>query len=396
MKNIEYISGLIYKEITGNASREDKKNLMEWRNRSVFNEELYQEILSEQEIAASFQVYENIDKEKAYRKIIGKKTSIRKIVPVWSRYAAVLLLGLIVSVVFYYTNRDKSIENQSAINSSEELNPYLITSERVNPYLITSKGEKYDLKDSASVEIEEEGLVIENRNETLNYNQDITGEEKREISYHTLVVPRGEEYKLYLADGTAIWLNSESSLSYPEVFNGQEREVNLKGEAYFEVAHDENKPFIVVSDKQKVQVYGTSFNVKDYNDDELAQTTLVEGSVKVTAANTGKSSFIKPSEQAVLEQNNLNIRKVDVDQYVSWKDGIFICKKERLEDIMKNISRWYNVEILFSDQEARDYHFTVYFDKTKGIDYVITQFNATNKVNIKLLESTLTISAKEG
>ena len=167
----------------------------------------------------------------------------------------------------------------------------------------------------------------------------------KSLVYNTATTPRGGQYQFVLADGTKVWLNSASSIKYPVQFIGNERKVELTGEAYFEVAHNARKPFRVVSNGQTVEVLGTHFNVNAYSDEGEVKTTLLEGSVKVSSQNV--NSIIKPGEQAQFNNGKINIKNVDVDEVVAWKNGFFYFEDNNIQEVMRQLSRWYDVNIKY-------------------------------------------------
>lgn len=165
---------------------------------------------------------------------------------------------------------------------------------------------------------------------------------------NTISTPRGGQYQIALPDGSQVWLNAESSLKYPVNFNSKERKVELNGEAYFEVSKKQ-LPFIVVTDKQEVRVLGTHFNISNYHDEPVTKTTLLEGSVNVVQRSTGASRILKPGEQSsVTATPSLpSVVTADVETEMAWKNGLFIFKDEPIERILKDLARWYDVEISF-------------------------------------------------
>ncbi len=164
-------------------------------------------------------------------------------------------------------------------------------------------------------------------------------------AFNIATTPRGGQFQLVLSDGTKVWLNAASSIKYPVAFNGNERKVELSGEAYFEVAHNKEKPFRVVSNGQTVEVLGTHFNINSYNNNEAVKTTLLEGSVRILSGN--KKELLKPGEQAQLQNGGFRIESVDVDEVIAWKKGIFQFKDDNIVDIMKQLSRWYDVDVKY-------------------------------------------------
>jgi len=170
---------------------------------------------------------------------------------------------------------------------------------------------------------------------------------------NTITVPKGGKFKLLLADGTSVMLNASSSLSFPINFSGKERRVKLMGEGYFEVTKKVTKaeklPFIVETDKQIVTVLGTTFNINAYQDEETVKTTLIEGSVKVSPTDRNTSIILKPGQQSILNNKNLTFKQVDASQSIAWKQGDFAFDDMPLEEIMRQISRWYDVEVSYEE-----------------------------------------------
>jgi transmembrane sensor len=172
--------------------------------------------------------------------------------------------------------------------------------------------------------------------------------------YNTLATPRGGQYQLTLPDGTTVWLNSASSIKYPVAFAGTERAVAITGEAYFEVAKDRSKPFRVTLGEMTVEVLGTHFNVNGFSDESAVRTTLLEGSVKIVKQ--GGSLLLKPREQAILKENGQmeKTADVDLDKVMSWKTGWFEFDQTDLPSILRQVSRWYDVDIVYEGRPKAD------------------------------------------
>ena len=178
------------------------------------------------------------------------------------------------------------------------------------------------------------------------------------LSYNTLTTPRGGKYQLILSDGTKVWLNAGSTIKYPVDFIETDRSVELSGEAYFEVAHNSKSPFKVIGAGQTVQVLGTHFNINAYPDEDEVKTTLLKGSVKVyankVASTAAQSIIIKPNEQAVFKNASLSKTTVDADEFTAWKSGVILFRNADMHDVMRKISRWYNVDVEYHDQMLSD------------------------------------------
>ncbi len=207
------------------------------------------------------------------------------------------------------------------------------------------------------------------------------------MKYNTLIIPRGGQFNLTLADGTRVWLNADSRLKYPTSFPGEERVVELTGEAYFEVKKNTQKPFKVLSGNQVVQVLGTSFNISSYQDDPITATTLVEGKVEVYLENTpSEHQMLLPNQQSILvrSDNSLSQKEVDVKAFISWKDGWFYFKDKPLEAIMLDLSRWYDVSVQYEDQEAKKLPFTGEIRRYENLEDVLNLLEKTREVQFEM------------
>lgn len=185
---------------------------------------------------------------------------------------------------------------------------------------------------------------------------------------HTLKIGTGRFFRVVLSDSTVVWLNSESEIHYPGHFGADERRVRLSGEAYFEVAHDPGKPFSIDFDGGSVTVLGTKFNVSAYANDPQVFTTLAEGSVKVTTTG-GEETLLLPDQQCVLEKSSGTVRveAVDAADYKAWVDGRFVFRSKPMADIMRQLQRWYGVEVEYADDTIMDYQFYGAFMRTSDL-----------------------------
>ncbi|MEO5682294.1 MAG: FecR domain-containing protein [Chitinophagaceae bacterium] len=186
-----------------------------------------------------------------------------------------------------------------------------------------------------------------NQQGQLSYNNIAHGVE--EVVYNTMTTTKGKQYQLQLSDGSKIWLNAASSVTYPTAFTGKERKISITGEAYFEIAHDAKRPFMVSSNGMEIQVLGTHFNVNAYDDEENTSTTLLEGSVKINSMHS--AVLLSPGQQLQLSHGGKIklVKDADVQEAVAWKDGLFVMKKAGIASIMRQIARWYDVEVSYTD-----------------------------------------------
>lgn len=210
--------------------------------------------------------------------------------------------------------------------------------------------------------------------------------------FNTIATPRGGQYQVIMPDGTKVWLNSASVLKFPSSFEGAEnRRVELTGEAYFEVAKDKKHTFIVQTNKQVVEVLGTHFNINSYNDEGVTKTTLLEGSVKVSKLNasgnkssSGTWTILKPDQQAVLNAQTIEVIPANAEQSVAWKNALFVFDHDNLESIMRKISRWYDVEIVYIDEEVKGEVFSGKISRFENVSEVLKKLALTGAAKFKI------------
>ncbi|GET23026.1 FecR family protein [Prolixibacter denitrificans] len=315
-------------------------------------------------------------------RISSKKTNTRRRLILISSVAASLILAF---TFFYYSQQNRHetpvAENVKTIQPGCK-----------KAVLILDDGKSLNLAENDTFQIKEDGASLKNSGNKLQYTAASKPSEK--ISYNTLKVPRGGEYYLVLADGTKVWMNSESTLRYPVKFADNERQIELTGEAYFEVTKNKHKPFRVVSGKQIVTVLGTHFNISAYPEDSVTYTTLVEGHVNVQLkGDPNVQQSLVPNEQSVvkLKDNQITKRVVDPARYVAWKNGRFIFKDERLDDMMNTLSRWYDVQIAFSNQRAKQIQFTGNLERYSDFSEILNLIEKTDEVKFSIKDNLVTV-----
>lgn len=264
------------------------------------------------------------------------------------KYVAAAAMVLILSVVFVLMHSKKTQEGTS-----------LMASQDINP-----GGNRASLKlaDGRTIDLSEhkEGVVIGKENLTYTDGAEVPMVQDKENLYSTLITPIGGQYQIILSDGTKVWLNAASSLKYPAQFSNEERRVELTGEAYFEVAtiksHQlgkEKVPFIVKTINQEVEVLGTQFNISAYSDEQATKTTLLEGAVRVSCKSNSnqvmQASLLKPSQQSIVTSGSGQkvINLIDPSSVIAWKNGLFDFQDKTLDEVMRQLARWYNLEIVY-------------------------------------------------
>lgn len=213
-------------------------------------------------------------------------------------------------------------------------------------------------------------------------------------TYNSIITPRGGQYQISLPDGTKVWLNASSSLKFPAAFAGNERKVELTGEAYFEVAKNKDLPFRVITALQEVEVLGTHFNINSYSNEFSTITALFEGSIKVSARSSQLSTLLKPGQQSMMNTDGLGISPVDIDDALAWKNGLFVFNNEELESIMRKVSRWYDVDIVYKNDEIRHDVFGGSVSRFGNVSEILRMLEITGNVRFKIEENRILVMKK--
>lgn len=382
----EHIARLIFLHIQGMTDNAQEKELNEWRSVSPRHEELFQRMLSSEHVEKSISrfVKTEEEEERGWRQLQQKARSGRSVRKIkWFPYAAAIVLILSVGGVFYFSG-DKEQTEILPIAKNEVQVP------GSRAVLILPDGRKVDLENEVlrSDLAQSDSLLLVSAR-SLKY-RDIDSPDTTEI-FHTLEIPRGGEYLLALSDGTMIYLNSESTLSFPVKFQGKERKVYLTGEAYFKVAKNTEHPFVVTAGELEVLVTGTTFGVRAYKDEKDIQTTLESG--RVTVRVEGKSVKLVPNKQVLFNKSTmgLEVRDVDVDLYLAWADGRLVYDNCPLEKILTDLGRWYNIDVFYSRDELRSYQFSLNMKKHEEFTQVLELIGKTGEVQFEIKDNTVIV-----
>ena len=248
--------------------------------------------------------------------------------------------------------------------------------------LIISDGTEINLTSKESGQtIIDKGVNVQLKEESLSYEENRL---VKDTLYHMVEVPRGGEYHLTLSDGSKVWLNAESRLTYPATFGTSERRVRLEGEAYFEVEPGKGR-FVVETGDMNVRVLGTAFNVNAYKNEAAIRTTLVHGKVEVLTAKDDLQKILAPGEQAIFDRESglLEVKQVNTDLYTRWIKGQFVFRDTPLRDIMRTLARWYEMEYEFTDPELESLCFYGVISRFERVEGLLEQFEKTGKVHIE-------------
>jgi transmembrane sensor len=260
-----------------------------------------------------------------------------KLIKLWPRIAAVASIVLVIAAGLFYLNTAQT--RPGGLNASRDND---IAAGSNKAVLTLANGKQIILTDARNGALanEEDALIKKTADGQLVY--EVSAVNRSAALYNNMTTPRGGQYTVMLSDGTKVILNAASSLKYPTVFKGTERTVELTGEGYFEVAHNKSKPFKVMSKGQVVEVLGTHFNINSYTNEPNVKTTLIEGRVNVNGI------VIKPNQQAILTASNqVVVKQVDAADAVAWKEGLFKFDHTDIKTLMRQIARWYDVEVVY-------------------------------------------------
>ncbi|QEC43808.1 FecR family protein [Pseudobacter ginsenosidimutans] len=358
-----FIAQLIIKKVLGEISQEEENLLEQWRSISPENEAKYKELinlhfirteLSEyaeaEKIAAALKVPEVEPEEKAlpvYQQEVRPVHFLQR----WKWVAAIIIiLGAGTYLYLHQNSKDKT-----------SLDPGIATQQDLLPgsnkaVLTLSDGTKIDLNNAAQGQIAQQGNAFVEKSENGEIRYTMQGGNQDAGMINSMSTPKGGSYKLVLPDGSRVWLNAASSISYPVVFGKMERKVKVSGEVFLEVVKDNQKPFMVDVNRQSlIQVLGTSFNINAYENEDSITTTLVEGSVRITATNnknannqSGQPVTLRPGQQA--SQHNdakISVHAANIDQVLAWKNGLFNMEGLSMKGFTKQLERWYDIQVQF-------------------------------------------------
>lgn len=321
-------------------------------------------------------------------KSIAHKIPVRyqptKIRRMYYRIAAAASILVVVSVstwLFYDrdTVRDHKVQHDIAPGSNKAV-------------LTLADGRTIGLSEAQSGIIVGAGVINYQDGSTVVSN---SGEQKGEATLLELTTPRGGTYQVTLSDGTRVWLNAASTLKYPSWFSGKSREVEITGEAYFEVMSDADRPFKVFSKGQEIKVVGTVFNVQVYADEPDVKTTLVEGSVQIFNRMSKVIRKLQPGEQSTVLKGDTRVAPVDVSEYTAWKDGLFRYNNQPLEDIMRNLSRWYQVEVVYESESLKNERFVGMVSRYSNISAALAVLEEVGGARFTVEGNTVTVSKKQ-
>lgn len=387
IKRKRSINSIIHDQLLGRASGEDRKQLQLWLDSSQENRDAYERLLHEASLNHRYRQFAKVDEERAWERFQKRHLSVKSFHWVTiARYAAIFLLPLIGFTIWFFTyhqikpNQDLLEQSRVAMLRSEKMGKQKAT-------LVLTNGRKVDLKSAPTKPLQDSVVhpVATQPLPQLMLDSDL--KEKEEIptiENNKLTTYDDSEFWMTFEDGTRVHLNYNTTIKYPPHFNSISRTVYLEGEAYFQVAKDNKRPFKVITANGIVQQYGTSFNINTH----MVGTTkvvLVEGSISVLP-NHGGEYKVRPGELAILQAANqkVQISEVNIEPYVAWNNGRFVFDNCSLESLMNVISRWYNKDITFESEDIKKIRFTGDLDRYGSIAPILKAIQRVTHLNMEM------------
>lgn len=378
------IASLILKEKIDELSKSEKEELTSWLQASPQNKKIYAR-LQEKSFSEDIARYQQISTTRGldnYRRRYVQTN--KRLLGKWYWAAAVAVFIIGIATLFFYQEEHPTVAKTTISPGSSKA------------MLILNNGEIISLSEKNKTEIvATEELSIRNEGSRLRYTASENTKNEQANNYNELIVPKGGEFTLTLSDGTKVWLNSQSKIRYPVIFNDITREVYLEGEAYFEVAKDPQHPFHVnARNGVNIEVLGTSFNVRSYTDENAIETVLEEGSVRMSQ---GKDAVIlSPGNKAVYLPNEpIQLTTVNTELYTAWRHGQYIFMEESVENILKQLSRWYDIEVFYSNEAAKSVVFSGDVRKYDDINTLLEAMEIAGGIHFRINGKTLIVSYSE-
>ncbi|WP_373191707.1 FecR domain-containing protein [Bacteroides caccae] len=381
-ENIYQDAALMRKFLLGEANEAERKELEKRLAECPDLKKVYEQLQNGETLKAAFGEYKDYSSKKAYQSFLQKIGRMEKkerkpsISRVWW-YVAAAVIVLAVGLSFYMSNFYSAVEEKRV----------LIQPGTQQAQLTLPDGSIIDV-DKKEVNVVVDGVQVKYKKGVLSYQPTVTTQheeestEEKPVKSNELVIPRGGENTVILADGTTVHLNAGSKLTYPVRFAGKRRVVALEGEAYFDVVKDETRPFIVQTHLGEVTVLGTAFNINAYTDASV-YTTLVHGKVQFSSSSIG-TIILSPGEQAVVSANGSEKRMVDLDEYVGWVDGRYVFNNRPLGEIMQTFERWYDIQVYYETPHLRDITYSGSLKRYGTINSFLDALELTGDLTYKI------------
>lgn len=338
---------LMLKYLRGTLTPEENSTLQQWKAASAENQQLFNTFENEDTLTREMKDYFSFRKEAARRRKEAGVIKMRHTRHSWYKYAAAAVLLVALPLIGFFLFRSHRTASVTQTTQQEATNK-AIQPGKNGAILTLGSGRQIVLDSVANGQLAGEGNATVNRGDGVISYQERNGRDKK-VVFHTMSTPKGRQYKLLLSDGTAIWLNAASSVTYPTLFTGNTREISITGEVYLEVATDKKKPFMVqVPGMGKIEVLGTRFAINAYADELYVKTTLLEGSVRLLV-NDHKAYTLQPGQQASLsDDQQVIIRTGNTEEATAFVHGFFYFDKANIKVVMRQLEKWYDIQVAFA------------------------------------------------
>lgn len=408
---LENIGKLIGKHLRQELTKEEQKQLNEWINESDDNKQLFEKWTDAGDLMRNISDWERLenDKQNVWQKMdvsAGKERLQSRLLNFqWWKYAAAaaVVIFLFAGAYFLFTGKNEKPE----IITQAENNKFKADKSpgKDGAILTLADGEEIILDSAANGMLTLQGKSkVVKKDGMLSYSPS-TGGGQEEALYNTLSTPRGRQFQLMLPDGSRLWLNAASSVKYPTVFAARERVIEISGEAYMEIAKDVSRPFKVrISPPSEefdgavwVEVLGTHFNVKAYKDEASISTTLIEGKVKIKSGSSlalltpGKQALVSPSTGGERGEAIRVVEKADIEEAIAWKNGMIVANRATVKEVLKQISRWYDIDLVFKN-EIKEEDVRIRVPRNTPLSDVLKIFELSSRLRFTIEGNKLIVS----
>lgn len=390
---VNEIVRLLLAEQDGDISASEQAVLDAWKAAIKENQAFYDRCQDEVKVSQSLTTMSKYNADDGWRQFSAREGIQQvRVIPVRRRswywlMAAATLVVLTTALVTWLGRRENTVAQPVAfVNKGENIIP------GVNKATLTlSDGRTIVLEDQQNgIMTQDQGVALRKKGDIVEYeHENKSGGDKERgeaVAYNTARTARGSFIAITLPDNSKVWLNADASLRFPVRFSGDERRVELTGEAYFEVAKQPEKPFIVVASGAEVRVLGTHFNVRSYGEEETVKATLLEGKVEIGTPGNGSKTVLKPGQQATIVENSagLKVQSVEVDPVIAWKNGLFDFQSTPLVDILKEVKRWYPDIESIEMPKLIDERFSATVSRSMPLSKLLEILEATNRVHFEV------------
>lgn len=376
-----------HNKIISDAEHEELLALLSLNEHAAAARRFFRDVMESQ--GDNEDIFSEADSEAIYNSVQAKIEAMEpkrrvRMLPVW-KWAGVAAAACILIMAGYWVFKPAAQKENTPVAQTETTTPDLLPGKKNKAVLILADNKQIVLDSTGAgmLSVQGDASVRKNANGQIVYESGNSLNKPTEVVYNTLEIPNGGEYELVLSDGSKVWLNSASRIKFPVNFTGNTREVEINGEAYFEIAKDKTRPFKVHFNSSTVEVLGTHFNVNAYDNEITQAVTLLEGSVKVS--NTQDAIKIIPGQQAVLaNESKLKVKEVDVEEAVAWKNGLFIFADEDIKSVMRKLARWYDFTPEYQGNIGEE-QFGGMISKYRNISEVLKMFESTGTIHFKII-----------